>query len=535
MISVSNEWVSAHKETLLPEMFIKLTYGATEPGLQQDATASTNGETEFSQVETVVNGEDKFSERYGNLEHGLWGLDGGVSYFDETPVDPGFVSDELSDENGTFSDTPTIVVDFSQQHVVLVPGITLTWSETYTEWAVDFRVTAYNAGVPVAQTTVTGNSSPVSPVWLDLLNYNRVVVEILSWSHPHHRARCIELYMGIRKVYTKDDLLGFEHKQSADLLSDALPKNAITFRLRNEDDRWNPDNPTGSERYLMEQQEVELHYGMTVNGNTEWIKGGTYWLTEWETPANGLEAVFTARDALAFMNGDYTGPRSGSLYDIAMAALEQAALPSMGDGSPRYFVAEVLDNYTTDLTADNKDYTIAQVLQMVAHAGCCVIHQDREGKLHIEPWLDQYSGYIIDPNISFTYPEYKIEKPLRSVAVTYGNKQTTTVIAGASGEVQKVSNPMVVTQEDALRVGNWTKELLTNRKVISGEFRADVRLDVLDNIIVASKYASNIIGVTDIEYSTTGGAIRGKYTGRVVSIDLKPADRRSGELRSGEV
>ena len=535
MIDVSVGWVNAHQETLLPEMFVELTYGATEPGLQQDASSTANGETTFSEVETIVNGEDKTPERYATLEHGHFGLDGNYTYFDGTPVDPGYVSNVLSDGEGVFATIPTISIGFATQHTVLVPGITITWSETFSEWASEFRVTALNAGVVVNQTTITGNTSPVTPVWMDLSGYNQIKIEVLKWSHPYHRARSIEVYLGIKTVYTKNDLIGFDHTQTADLLSAALPKNAITFRLRNEDKRWNPDNPAGSERYLMEQQEVKLRYGMDVDGRVEWIKGGTFWLSEWSTPSNGMEASFTARDAIGLMNVSYTGVKTGTLYAIATAALAQAKLPVLEDGSERYIVSDTLKKYTTDLSDDRTDYTIEQILQLVAHAGCCVFFQDRDGVVRIEPWVDRYSGYMIEPKISFTHPEYTMNKPLRAVTVSYGDNQSATVTHGVSGEVQTVSNAMLRTEADALRVAEWTEKLLENRKVISGEFRADVRMDVMDNIIVTSKYASNIIAVTEVTYSTTGGAFRGKYTGRVVSIDLKPSDRRSGEFYSGEV
>lgn len=535
MIAVSSGWVDAHKETLLPEMFLELTYRATEPGLQQDASSSATGGATFSAAATLVDGKRKSSERYGTLEQGLWGLDGNVSFFDETPVDPGYVSSALSDASCGFATVPKITINLATQHTELIPGITITWSDAFNEWATDFRVTVYNNSNVVAQMTVTDNASPVSVVWMDLSVYNRITVEILKWSLPYHRARCTAVFLGIERVYGKGDLLGFDHTQSADLLSASLPKNAITFRLRNDDNRWNPENPNGVERYLLTQQEIRLRYGMTVNGATEWIPGGTFWLSEWSTPSNGFEASFTARDAIEFMNGIYTGPRSGTLYAIAQSALEQADLSLLDDGSKRYVLADVLKKYSTDLTADTSEYTIAQILQLVAHAGCCVFHQDRDGIVRIEPMTERYSGFMVEPHISYTHPEYTMGKPLRSVVVSYGEDQTATVVSGGSGEVQTVSNAMLRTEADALRVGEWTKSVLEHRKVISGEFRADVRLDVLDNIIVSSKYASNVLAVTEVAFSTSGGSFRGRYAGRVTTIDLKAADRRSNEFYSGEI
>lgn len=534
MIPVSSGWVAAHKETLLPEMFVEVTYRVTEPGLQQDASSGGSNPAYFSNAAQVVIDTDKKSEKYATLEQGLWGLDGSVGYLN-SPKNPGYVSGVISGANCKFSTYPTITIDLGTQHTVLVPGMTITWSDTYNEWATDFRVTAYNSGEMVAQKMVTGNTSPLSSVDIDLIRYNRIVVEIMGWSLPYHRARCIDIYLGLEQVYGKNDLLSFEHSQSADLLSAALPKNQITFDLRNDDNRWNPDAPTGSEQYLMEQQEITVRYGMDVNGEVEWIKGGTFWLSEWSTPANGIAVQFTARDALEFMNEVYTGPRSGSLKTIALAAFDQTDLSTFEDGSRRFYVDESLDDLTTDFTYDTSEFTIAEVLQMVAHLGCCVLYQDRDSIVRIEPWKEAYSGYMIEPHVSYAHPEYTISKPLKSVSVGYGDDTREIIPVNDKGVVQTVDNTMIRTQADAQRVGAKAKKILENRKVITGEFRADVRLDVLDNVIISSKYASNIIGITDITYSTNGGAFRGSYTGRVVSIDLKPADRRSGEFYAGEV
>lgn len=172
---------------------------------------------------------------------------------------------------------------------------------------------------------------------------------------------------------------------------------------------------------------------------------------------------------------------------------------------------------------------------MVAHAGNCVMYQDRKGTLHISSWTPRYSGYIIDQDISYSHPEYSISRPLKSVSVGYGDNLRVELNHSTRGEIQTVDNEMVVTQMDAVRVGEKAIDILKNRKVISGDFRSDLRLDCLDSIIVTSKYASNIIALTDVEYSTTGGSFRGKYTGRVVSVKLETASYHVGELYAGEV
>jgi len=175
-------------------------------------------------------------------------------------------------------------------------------------------------------------------------------------------------------------------------------------------------------------------------------------------------------------------------------------------------------------------------LQMVAHAGCCVFYQNRDGVVCIEKWNAHYSDYKIEPSISYAHPEYAINKPLKAISVVYGPDDTRATIPVATrGEIQTIDNPLIITEEDALRVGEAAREVLKNRKTISGEFRADLRADVLDGVVVVSKYASNVICVTDMNYSTTGGAFKGKYTGRVMSISLKPEEMYVGEVYIGEI
>lgn len=539
MISVSNAWKAAQKQTLLPEMFVEIVYKITEPELQERAAIAANYPEGFSNVEQLLDLTSKTGETYTALDYGCLGLDGNFSYFDGSPVDPGYVDKNYSTSDGTMGVTPypTITISFDERQKVAIPGLIITWDETFGGWATDFRVIVSNDSGIQAETTVMGNTDIKATVLLDMVNYSKITIEILKWSHPFQRVRCMGILLGIEKTYTKADLLSYEHNQSVDLLSATLPQSSITFNLRNDDGRWNPDNPEGFEKYLMEQQEVSVRYGMDIDGVTEWIDGGVFWLNEWSTPSNGLEVVFTARDAFEFMLDKYTGTLTGSLYDIAVTALEQALLPRLKDGSNRYFVHESLKNITVNIAVEDSDYIISEILQMVAHTSCCVLYQDRKGVVRIEPWKQAYSDYKIEPRVSYSHPEYSVNKPVKAIAVSYGSEEENILTIGVanSGETQTVSSPFIQTEADAIRVGEAAKNLLENRKVISGEFRADLRMDVLDIVLVASKYSSNAIGVTNVMYSTTGGAFKANYTGRVISVDLEPAKYYAGELISGEV
>ena len=513
MQTVTAEWKATHSEMLLPETFIDISYDITEPGLQNLAVASGTMEAPFSEADTLTDISEKDSRKHASLEWNAWGLDGSFSYFSKTMRDFGYVTQNLCGVDSAFAVPPAIEIRFASVRTIPIAGITITWSTIFNEWAEDFLITVYKGTVQVTQKMIAGNKDVKSIIWMGFQNYDRIVIEVSKWCLPYRRARAINTYVGISTTYTKHDLLNFSNSQSVDLLSAALPKNELVFSLDNSNDKWNPDNPTGAERYLLERQKIQLRYGMRIGDGIEWINGGSFWLSEWNTPANGIEASFTARDAIAFGDVKYTGVKTGTLYTLAQAALNQLGEILL---EVSYSISNNLKNTSISIANDEDDYTVSDILQLVAHAGCCVLYQDRDAVIHIEPRSTALSDYEITQDVSYSYPEYTISKPLKAVEISYGDDQITTLQAGTTGEVQTVDNPMIQTAAVAKAVGEAAKALLVNRKTVTGECRADPRLDATDIVKVHSKYATNTVVITDISYSTTGGACRGHYTGRVI-------------------
>lgn len=507
MVSVSNDWKTVQKETILPESFVELTYWITEPGAQRTASASNNGATYYSDPTAIVDTSSKEFQKFATLENNMWSLDGSFTILpDKAPYgDTGYVADAVN---------PMVTILFPSVRTELVPGISIVWSETYGEYATRCRVTALN-GTEIIKSEEFLTNSVRSMIDMPISGYDRIYIEIIDWVLADHRPRIERIYLGAMEIYTKADLLKYSHRQSVDLLSTELPKNEIVFSLDNSSNIWNPDNPVGNVRYLADRQEVSVRYGYKLPNGIEWIPAGTFWVSEWDTPSNGLEATFTARDLLEFMNVPYTGPRAGTLYDIAIAALTQADLPRADNGNPRYFVDDTLKTISTDFSADNETYTAAVVLQMVANAGQCVLHQDREGILRVERYSPKLSDYEITQNISYTHPERVLTKPPKSVTI---NESMAVENVASSGEEVSINNPVITQEDNAADVGGWSASVLRRRNLIKGSYRPDPRLDVLDVVSIESKYSEKFIAaVTEITYEYNG-AFRGQYTGREVEV-----------------
>lgn len=357
-------------------------------------------------------------------------------------------------------------------------------------------------------------------------------------------------------VYTKKDLLSFTHQQTGSLVSGELPKNHIEFSLDNSDGRWNPNNPRGMERYLSERLKVTLRYGYIINGVKEWIPGGVFYLSEWRTSQNGLEANFVARDILEYMiDTPYTGEVSGTLYDIAQRAIAEANLPlnqqadlvpfvigesELGSavlGEPvlvSVSISERLKDYSVGDIEYNGNDTIAVILQKCANAAGCVMYQDRNAAFIIGNLSYDLTPYVIPKKLSYSYPEIEFSRPIKNVSVTYFGDEVSIYPFSSVGETQTLNNDFIATKEQADIVAKWVCDTLRTRQHISGEYRGDPRLDLFDVVYVENKYGT-VAGVvlTDIKCTFTG-AFHTTYTGYVRGSGTAVMVH-CGEIYTGEV
>lgn len=508
MIEVSDAWKDIQQRFLLPETFIEIDCGITDDEAQSVAEAVGTNEAEFSRAAGVV---DNLADvtKYATLELNLWALDGTQSVLPASGIydNAGYVSNIES--------TGSVIVTFPEIRVTAISGITITWSEKYGEYAKVFSVIGKNEDVIVGQVTVTDNKERTNIVYLPLENYNSIEVQVHEWSLPNRRVRIEDIVIGHVLKFSKGDLLGFTHEMDGDLLSGKIPKYSIEFTLDNSDGRWDPNNPTGMAQYLSERQKITVKYGMDINGTIEWIKAGTFYLSEWYAPPNGIEARFVARDIFEFMMGvEMREPNTKNIADLISSAI------------PEGFSAEYdssLPNYSYAYAPDNTNDTAAEMVQKCANAVGAILRCDREGILHVEPLNKIISDYIymgvatgIPLSLSYSYPEITLSKPLKEVSVDYGGEAPYVLNIGVNGEQQTLTNEYIANETNAERVAQWVSDILKNRKTISGEFRADPRLDLYDIVGVEDRYGRLLkVAITNIKY-TFGGAFRGSYTGRIL-------------------
>ena len=516
-VKPSDKWLSQYNNTLVPETFIQITYHAADDAAQTDAIASSGSQTVFSNAASITDFDTSVSGNYATAETNFWVLDGSLSIVpDSEPYQEcGYVSGECVSS----SNHPTITFSFSKIHEEKIPGLIIVWSKILNEWAKSFKVSAYKGTALLLEKQIDNNDSIETSIEFEISNYDSVVIEILEWCIPNRRARISQVEFGQRVRFIKTDLLSYSHKSKRDPISGQLSKDSISFSIDNSDQKWNPINPDGLYKYLYERQAVFVKYGMDLDGQTEWINGGKFYLSSWSIPSNGITASFEARDALAFLiDSPYTGKKSGTLYEICYDALELLDVSGIS-----YYINESLKDYTADFSSGNSSYKNADVLQLSANAAGMALYQTRNGEIRIDrvPYLPENKSdiYEITEINNYQYPEITFSNKLKNISYSL-NGASSLYPNGATGDgvTQSVNNALISSSiiSQPKNVLTESYKVLSNRRKATLSYRASPHNDALDFVKLNHQfgYSSNLL-ITDVSY-TFNGSFKGSVTGYMI-------------------
>jgi len=127
-------------------------------------------------------------------ELGIWSLDGTFGAVDEYTKFP-FVSNDLSNESAIFEVPPRISI-LTAGNQRYTPNVQIMWSETYGEMARRFNVIIFHNGLVVDTIEVEDNIDIENIIFTNVEIFDTIVVEIIEWSLPYHRARIERLSIG---------------------------------------------------------------------------------------------------------------------------------------------------------------------------------------------------------------------------------------------------------------------------------------------------------------------------------------------------
>lgn len=535
MVEVSDKWKEKFNETLVPESFVEITCGITEPGINKKATIVTSSAAPFSTFHNIALSDNASISRYSTGEPNLTVLDGSCDIVPSSPPygTTGFLSAEIFDD----SNHPVIRLELPSENKSSVPGVSICWSTVFGEYATDFSVSAYLGTSKLKTVTVNGNKSVRSDVEAELSGFDAVEIEILKWCLPDRRVRVEQVKIGRYLVFDKTKILSYSHSSARDPISGQLSQESISFSLDNSDRTWDSVNPQGIYKYIYERQPVTVRYGMDVDGKTEWVSGGMFFLSEWSVPANSIEASFQARDAFLYLSSTkYTGRKYGTLYEMCYDALELLEADEI-----TFDISDELKNYSTDITSDESTYHNSDILQLAANAAGMALYQTRDGVIKINRvYGSDASNPVLDIPVlnNYSWPEITFAQNLLNVTTSVGSK-TYAYPENPSGRgvSQSLSNALLSesTLEKSRNALTESYSVLSNRRKTTLEYRASPTTDALDFVKIHHQfdYSATLL-LTNVSY-TYNGCFKGKLEGYMMA-DVKSliVDKSNETLEWGQ-
>lgn len=535
MVEVSDKWKEKFNETLVPESFVEITCGITEPGINKKATIVTSSAAPFSTFHNIALSDNASISRYSTGEPNLTVLDGSCDIVPSSPPygTTGFLSAEIFDD----SNHPVIRLELPSENKSSVPGVSICWSTVFGEYATDFSVSAYLGTSKLKTVTVNGNKSVRSDVEAELSGFDAVEIEILKWCLPDRRVRVEQVKIGRYLVFDKTKILSYSHSSARDPISGQLSQESISFSLDNSDRTWDSVNPQGIYKYIYERQPVTVRYGMDVDGKTEWVSGGMFFLSEWSVPANSIEASFQARDAFLYLSSTkYTGRKYGTLYEMCYDALELLEADEI-----TFDISDELKNYSTDITSDESTYHNSDILQLAANAAGMALYQTRDGVIKINRVYGSVaSDSVLDIPVlnNYSWPEITFAQNMLNVVTTAGGVTYAYPESPSGKGVSQTLSNVMLTKDILAKSRNALTEsygVLSNRRKASLTYRASPIVDALDMVKIHHQFNYDaVLLVTNAKY-TFNGCFKGTVEGYMMAdAQAMSLDHTSEQLDWGE-
>lgn len=408
---------------------VRIRCGLVDPDAAEECVFKTlPKQTYYSDLDFMLHDPHTPQTSYATLEPGRMRADGALRILPEPAfggiVPEGFVSDALSDLNGAFAadSVPSFVCSFSKLHSI--PGLSFLFDTVCSDYPAEIEVKAFRG----ADCIFSKSYAPDNAVYTTndgIDRFDSLSLRFPRMTKPRRRLRIARLTFGFGLTFDSREVIKASQKTEIDPISRRLSHSSFDFTVINVNTLtgygaqclYNPDNARGVFRYLGRQNPVTLEYGQQLSdGSTFWIPGGRYELTG-QPDTDGLTARFTAQDALSGLSGTFSrgaaAPGGQSLYTLAQLVLRDSGLRLTPDGKEPWELWQGLKNIRCSAPLPVKKHK--ELLQLIAHAACCVLYTDRRGYIRIEPAPQDEPVLTLGADEMLEYPRVREIPTLRAV------------------------------------------------------------------------------------------------------------------------
>lgn len=480
--------------------FLKVKFNIVDPETNPDL--SSNSEEIFSDLDNIKETTIPQSKNYATLEKNFWLLNDSQPIYGSEELEQTYVSSYMSDKNCLFSDKACITLTSSVYLTTL--GLTMVFDSIDKNYAKKLKVKAYRDSTMIMDKDYTLSSYSDRLIFADneeLVRWNKIEIYFIESSLPYRRIRVNQLLFGIMETYTDENLISAESKEKTTMINSELPTHTFKFTIDNMNKLFNPDNPQGWYRYILQQQPISYEWGYQLDdGTIEWILGGKMLLTG-SIEVGENQVSFSTTSLINYLTKVYKkgvyNSSGRSLYDLAVDVLEDSNIDSS-----QYNLWSGLKSIKTDAPLPKLE--ARQLLQIIATTGNCILFTNRENVINIQPF-----NYVLNPDgMSYDFitsnPVVKVQSELHNTII-YINHYS------------KEDNLSELFKNESLEI--------TGTKTIEIEYdlATDISATITGGTIVNANYYGRyaILKITNTGEDTISLKVLGKKINNSQTIDSK--------------
>lgn len=385
------------------------------------------------------------------FENNSWILDGSfvspsVAYGGGGDSYTGYISNEMTDDEGNYSTNPIMTVQLSSNvknmeyiSVRFAGGIDTSYPKT-------FKIRTYGSSDELISEHIFDMSIqtglPLLVAQIGDTNVEKVEFEFVGTMCPHRRSRLNKVMFGKAEQVEKHYLQSWKIDDKASLVADSIPTKTLTYSVINYDGDYDIDNPGNKIPKNYGDVLVMFTFGMEVNGLWKYAPTKTFNLIDISTTPDGV-VTFDCGSLLDTLTNTYDhdiydGVRTISsimtdLLSFSGVATDQCELNEFGDTEiniplPESPVREIIQRLafsagaTLVVNDDNKIIFSKKNIRDTANLSKFMFHQPKPffysaGVLLEEPNVEALANtnnigmYTYDSKVVSEYDDRGNEKP----------------------------------------------------------------------------------------------------------------------------
>lgn len=480
--------------------FLKVKFNIVDPETNPDL--SSNSEEIFSDLDNIKETTIPQTKNYATLEKNFWLLNDSQPIYGSEELEQTYVSSYMSDKNCLFSDKACITLTSSVYLTTL--GLTMVFDSIDKNYAKKLKVKAYRDSTLIMDKDYTLTSYSDRLIFADneeLVRWNKIEIYFIESSLPYRRIRVNQLLFGIMETYTDENLISAESKEKTTMINSELPTHTFKFTIDNMNKLFNPDNPQGWYRYILQQQPISYEWGYQLDdGTIEWILGGKMLLTG-SVEVGENQVSFSTTSLINYLTKVYKkgvyNSSGRSLYDLAVDVLEDSNIDSS-----QYNLWSGLKLIKTDAPLPKLE--ARQLLQIIATTGNCILFTNRENVINIQPF-----NYVLNPDgMKYDFitsnPVVKVQSELHNTII-YINHYS------------KEDNVSELFKNESLEIAG------TKTIEIEYDLATDISATITGGTIVSANYYGRyaVLKITNTGEDTISLKVSGKKINNSQTIDSK--------------